>query len=64
MNLCSCCYDEATETWCGCEFEHEQEPAVMAEARSHVNDMKIAEQWSFHCTACNRYTSGTAYYID
>lgn len=64
MNLCSCCYDEVTGSWCGCEEQHDQDMSVMAEARARVNDFEVAEQWAFNCTACNRYTSGTAYYIN
>lgn len=64
MNLCTCCFDEVTGTWCGCEEQHDQDMAVMAEARDHLSgprEMKAAEQWSFYCAACSRYTSGTAY---
>ena len=64
MNLCQCCHDEVTGSWCGCEEKHDQDMSVMAEARARVNNIEIAGQWSFYCTACNRYTSGSAYYID
>lgn len=62
MNLCACCYDEVTGSWCGCEEKHKQELAVLTEARAHVSDFQVAEGWSFYCTACGRYTSGTTYY--
>ena len=67
MNLCSCCYDEAAGLWCGCEVDHHQNPAVIEEAYAYmrdVRDMEVAEQWTYICTACNRYTSGTVYYTD
>lgn len=65
MNLCSCCYDEAAGIWCGCEEQHEQDSNMIDEARDYMSaprDMEVAEQWTFYCTACDRYTSGTAYY--
>lgn len=67
MNLCSCCFDEASGTWCGCEEKHPQDGSVMAEARDYVSgphELQLAEQWSYYCSACSRYTSGNVYYID
>ena len=66
MNLCSCCYDEATDLWCGCNDPHTQDSIIIEQAREYMNtgDMQYAEQWSYYCTACDRYTSGNVYYID
>lgn len=65
MNLCTCCYDEAAGIWCGCPDPHEQDSNIIDEARDYMSaprDMEVAEQQTFYCTACDRYTAGTAYY--
>ena len=65
MSLCTCCYDEAAGLECHCIDPHEQDSNIIDEARDYMSaprDMEVAEQWTFHCTACNRYTSGTVYY--
>lgn len=69
MNLCACCYDEATELGCNCEdyYTHTPSAAVIAEARTYIRsgrDLEMGESWTFYCTACDRYTSGTVYYTD
>ena len=65
MNLCTCCFDEVTGTWCGCEEQHPQDQRVIEEAREYERgprNMEVTESWSYYCTACERYISGTAYY--
>lgn len=67
MNLCTCCFDEVTGIWCGCEYEHEQDGSAIQDARDYLSgprEMQIAESWSFHCFACGRPTYGTAYYYN
>lgn len=67
MNLCTCCYDEVTGIWCGCEEQHDQDMSVMAEARAHITappSFISSEGWSYYCSACSRYISGDVYYLD
>ena len=66
MELCTCCYDEVTGLECYCEEQHGPDTFTLEEIRRYISprNLEVAEQWSFYCTACNRYTSGTTYYTD
>lgn len=58
--ICSCCLDEMSGTWCGCEREHD----IDRDALERLNGADLtATWWSFHCATCGEYISGVGYYV-